>query len=694
MKKILLALLFTSHFSLAQNSLVKQWDYRFGGTDDDWLYSLQQTTDGGYILGGYSISDSSGDKTQPSWGGWDHWIVKTDSLGIKQWDKRFGGTGYDKLSSLQQTTDGGYILGGSSYSGISGDKTQPSWGGWDYWIVKIDSLGIKQWDKRFGGTDADCLFSLQQTTDGGYILGGYSYSGIGGDKTQPSWGGWDYWILKIDSLGVKQWDARFGGNSHEFFSSLKQTTDGGYVLGGSSESGIGGDKTQPSWGHDDYWILKIDSLGVKQWDKRFGGIGDDNLCSVQQTTDGGYILGGSSSSGISGDKSEPSWGGDDYWIVKIDSLGVKQWDKRLGGTDDEQGFGNITQTSDGGYLIAGTSYSPFGGDKTENNLGVEQSWIVKTDSNGTKEWDKTVLTTGHDELGQAIQTKDGCFVIANWTLAGIGGDKTQASQGNYDYWIVKFCDMTSIISFVTYDNNLCEKFCTNFQDQSMNINATSWQWQFPGGNPSSSTEQNPANICYNVPGVYDVTLITTNAFGNDTLTLVNYITVYPTPPIPTITQAGYTLISSPANSYQWQHNSINISGATNQSYTILQSGYYTVIVADSNGCVNSFTEYVLISGIDGVMNDGNISIYPNPSSGNFMVEWLNGPDLIGMIGQVSIEVVNTLGQIIFSSTESRSIVTISGFQKEIELSNAASGIYFIEIKTANVFARKKILITE
>jgi PKD repeat protein len=238
-------------------------------------------------------------------------------------------------------------------------------------------------------------------------------------------------------------------------------------------------------------------------------------------------------------------------------------------------------------------------------------------------------------------------------------------------------------------------------------------WLFPGGAPSSSTAQNPTGICYDIPGVYDVTLITTNANGTDTITLHNYITVYPTPPFPTITQVDYTLTSSPANSYQWQFNSADIPGATNQSYTILQSGYYTVVVGDSNGCINSFTEYVLISGFDDVMSNANISIYPNPSSGDFIVEfswakasengWLNGQ----IVGDASIDVVNTLGQIIFSSAEFQSIGTSQfsegvsqgvlmdhSYKKEIDLGNVATGFYFIEIKTVNEFWRKKILISE
>jgi len=209
----------------------------------------------------------------------------------KQWDKRFGGTTVDQLNSLQKTADGGYILGGQSNSGISGDKTVDSWGSFDYWVVKIDANGVKQWDKRFGGTDYDNLMSIQPTSDGGYILGGASGSGIGGDKTEDSRGIVDYWVVKIDANGVKQWDKRFGGTDEDFLLSLQQTADFGYILGGYSNSGIGGDKTEGVLGLQDYWVVKIDANGIKQWDKRFGGTSNEGLRSLQETVDGGYILG-------------------------------------------------------------------------------------------------------------------------------------------------------------------------------------------------------------------------------------------------------------------------------------------------------------------------------------------------------------------------------------------------------------------
>ena len=251
------------------------------------------------------------------------------------------------------------------------------------------------------------------------------------------------------------------------------------------------------------------------------------------------------------------------------------------------------------------------------------------------------------------------------------------------------CSFQNQVLFTASNSTLCEKFCTNFTDQSFN-NPTSWQWQFPGGDPSFSTDQNPTNICYDNPGTYDVTLIATGANGSDTLTLSNYITVYPTPPFPTITQAGYTLTSSPASSYQWQLNAYDIPGATNQSYTVLQTGLYTVIVSDSNGCVNSATTYVLISGIDDVISDANISIYPNPATDGLMVELING--FAG--DEISISIMTALGQEIFSCEQSRSIGTSMHWKKEIDLHNAASGVYFIEIKSQNIFLKKKIIITK
>jgi hypothetical protein len=234
---LLVSILFFSLTTAFSQLPVKQWDARFGGTNGDGIRFLEQTTDGGYILGGMSESGIGGDKTQACWGEKDLWIVKTDANGIKQWDATFGGDQEEEIYTIQQTSDGGYLLGGDSYSGISGDKTQPNKGDLDFWIVKTDANGVKQWDASYGGDQEDEL----QTFAGGYIFGGFSKSGISGDKTQPSQGGSDYWIVKTNAQGVKQWDARYGGDDVDELHYIEQTSDGGYILGGKSESGVSGE---------------------------------------------------------------------------------------------------------------------------------------------------------------------------------------------------------------------------------------------------------------------------------------------------------------------------------------------------------------------------------------------------------------------------------------------------------------------
>lgn len=418
---------------------VKEWDLRYGGSGGDDQYAIQQTADGGYILGGTSQSPISGDKSQGSQGFYDYWILKTDGEGVKLWDVRFGGSDFDYLLSLQQTSDGGYILGGYTASGMSGDKSQPSQGANDYWIVKTDADGVKEWDARFGGSADDILRSVIQTSDGGYLLGGFSASGISGDKTQASQGDNDFWVVKTDADGVKERDYRYGGSDYDQCNSVKQTGDGGYILAGFSGSGISGDKTQPSQGLYDYWIVKIDMNGTMQWDARFGGGQYDYLYDALQANDGGYILGGYSESGASGDKTQPSQGAEDLWIVKTDSMGVKEWDYRYGGQDNDY-FVSDQKTSDGGYLFGGYSTSDSSGDKSQDHWGALYSydyWVVKTDKEGLKEWDLNFGGTDWDQLTGAQQTADGGYILGGFSNSPVSGDKTQPSQGFDDYWIVK-----------------------------------------------------------------------------------------------------------------------------------------------------------------------------------------------------------------------------------------------------------------
>ncbi len=250
----------------------------------------------------------------------------------------------------------------------------------------------------------------------------------------------------------------------------------------------------------------------------------------------------------------------------------------------------------------------------------------------------------------------------------------------------------SLTQFGSSDTDICQKFCTDYYDFSQNT-PVSWKWTFEGGSPSTSILQNPTQICYNTPGTYDVTLITTNGLGvSDTLLLANYMTVNATPPLPTITQNGYVLTSSPANNYQWQFNSIDIPGATQQSYTATETGFYTVVISNETGCVSSNTLYVLVTGMEDISGNEFFAVYPNPSNGLITVEFMNS-----QITEATITVINALGQIIFSSNPKN---ITAHFTTTIDLGAIAEGIYFLEIsewtpsgKSGDNIFIKKILIT-
>ncbi|MBP9883462.1 MAG: T9SS type A sorting domain-containing protein [Chitinophagales bacterium] len=287
-------------------------------------------------------------------------------------------------------------------------------------------------------------------------------------------------------------------------------------------------------------------------------------------------------------------------------------------------------------------------------------------------------------------------------LPGATGQTLIITQiGDYSVTITDAtgCAVSSLIvvtniplpGFTVSETTLCEKFCVAFIDQSTN-SPFSWQWFFPGGVPAVSFDQQPSPVCYQVPGVYDVTLITTNAAGNDTLTLLDFITVYPTPPFPTITQNGYTLTSSIATGYQWQFNSVDIPGATNQSYDVMQSGYYTVFITDQHGCVSFSTTYVLLVGMEEVNDDEQVLIYPNPTAGSFIIQLLGQT----MAGSVTFEISNAIGQLVYCAEEE---IYGAGWKKEINLNNEPAGVYYLYLSTKRVddgfyfpYARKRIMV--
>ena len=416
-------------------SLMAEWNMRYGGSRDEGFTSIIKTSDGGYLSGGYSASVESGDKTQASQGNNDYWIVKSDQNGKKLWDKRYGGSGEDYLNRVIQTSDGGYLLVGSSLSEISGDKTQMSQGDRDYWIVKIDKRGKKQWDKSYGGRGYDELKKVLQLSTGEYLLAGFSNSPVSGDKSQASHGGNDFWLVKISSTGTKIWDKSYGGSLEETLGGIVSTEEGGFLLGGSSWSGKSGNKSEESRGKSDFWLVAVDKEGKQLWDQTYGGTGTDEAYSLGKAGNT-YFLAGQSDSPAGLDKTRDSQGGLDYWLLKVTSTGKKVWDKRYGGSKDDELRASIP-TQDGGYLLAGKSFSSKSGNKRQDSQGSSDYWMVKTDKEGQYEWSKTFGGSGAEELRAVIQTNEGGFLLGGKSDSGVSGDRTQPSQGGTDYWLVK-----------------------------------------------------------------------------------------------------------------------------------------------------------------------------------------------------------------------------------------------------------------
>jgi hypothetical protein len=441
---------------------VKQWDRTLGGAGDDRAYSVYPTPDGGYLVGGTSSSGVSSDKTQPNYNPaiTDYWVVKLDSAGIPQWDRTLGGTGRDDLRCAIPTADGGYLLGGTSSSGVSGDKTQPGRGLDDYWLVKLDARGATVWDRTLGGINTEQFTSVQQTADGGYVVGGFSYSGVSGDKSQPNRGpqySSDYWVVKLDAAGAPQWDRTLGGDASDELRRVRQTPDGGYILGGTSWSDASGEKIQDRQGRivTDYWVVKLGATGQPQWNRDYGTVRDELLADVLPTADGGYLLAGLTfETGVSGDKSDPGKGGLDGWVVKLDAAGAKQWDRTVGGSSDE-GAGTLCPTADGGYAFATYSFSGPSGDRTAPRRGTEDYWLVKLDAAGAKQWDQAVGSSGRNEWYGMQPAPGNGFVLCGYSNGVVSLDKTQPSRGGNDFWVVKLGPPAAPVAAIAGDSVLC-----------------------------------------------------------------------------------------------------------------------------------------------------------------------------------------------------------------------------------------------
>jgi len=443
--KIVLLSLFgflCGYSAMAQDPSIT-WQNTVGGGNWDNLWALAETQDGGFVGGGWSASNISGDKTENSNGGADFWVIKLDAEGNLLWQNTIGGAGDDFLYSLFETDNGDFILGGKSNSDSSGDKTEDSNGSFDYWIVRIDSEGNVLSDLTIGGADHDHLWHIGEGHNGNYILGGYSRSDISGDKTENSRGGFDYWIMELTSAGTIVWQKTLGGSLFDELKQIVPTNDGGYLMGGDSESGVSGDKIEDSRGGLDHWIIKTDGTGNIEWQRTLGGNDDDDFGALIQTSEGDFLVGGYSVSNASGEKSEDSRGVDDYWILKLSPSGDLLWDRTYGGDQIDRLF-TMAETSIGTYLLGGYAASGISGDKTEAGNGGPDYWLIELDESGSLLRQNGIGGFIADIMTDMSTTSDGGLILGGYSYSDISGDKSEDSNGFWDFWMVKLGDVLDV----------------------------------------------------------------------------------------------------------------------------------------------------------------------------------------------------------------------------------------------------------
>jgi hypothetical protein len=654
MKKLLLILLCVPLIGLGQG-----WEQIFGfGQIGGYHNSVQQTSDGGYIITG-----TTGDICFM-----DIYLIKTDGNGDSLWIKTFGGIGDQEGNSVQQTTDGGYIITGTTYSFGNG--------GSDVYLIKTDGNGIEQWSQTFGGTDDERGHSVQQTTDGGYIITGQTQSFGNGN--------YDVYLIKTDGSGIEQWSQTFGGTDDDSGYSVQQTTDGGYIITGFTSILWGGIAN----GGRDVYLIKTDGYGVEQWSQTFGGTGWAFGSSVQQTTDGAYI--------ISGEIEGGSALGFQLYLIKTDSNGcVHTFSSQISTDCDTYSWNGTSYTSSGSYTYLTTDsngcHSTATLNLTINPSSTSSDSVTECDTyiwNGTSYTSSgsytylTANSNGCDStatLNLTINPSSTSSVSVTECDTYIWNGTSYTTSGTYSYQTTNSlgCDSTVILN-LTINNSTTNSYIDTVCDSYIwSVNGVSYISSIIdtviGVNASGCTETDILNLIINNAS-------SSSILGN---TQVSYLST-----------ETYNVAQNIGSIFNWylDNGGIIINGQTTNSIEVQwggTSGTYElyVIETDIDGCIGDTIFYsVNVSNTTNVedLNIDKLTIFPNPSKDVFNLEF------ISLVRQdLELRIINSIGEIVYIDNISNHI---GKYSNSISLEKYSKAIYFLEIQTDDGIVNKKLIL--
>ncbi len=399
------------------------WQKDIKSSTQDFLSQITTTIDQQYLISGSSIQSDklqAGGNKQNN--GYDFHFIKLNQQGEQVWEKYFSGANHDYLSASVATQDGGFLVSGTSYSGKGLDKKEESKGGSDIWLIRLNEFGDELWQKTLGSTSDEEARSVIQTTDLGFFVAGNRQSSLREPQGTSGYGSKDVLIVKLDKNGKELSQSILGGKGLDEVEKMIPTKDGGALLGIYSRSNIGGSKKTENFGEGDYWVIKLSKDGKVEWEKNFGGKGDDHIRTLALTSTG-FLIGGESRSERSGNKTVGIEEGTDLWLISLNERGEEIWQKSFNFKNRDIVMGmsvlhSADDKSSKGILLGGYTQAE-GRIETDD----ETFWMLYLNQDGNEQWRKHV--TGdkrqkEERLSDLKLNRDGSIILAGTSAEELG----------------------------------------------------------------------------------------------------------------------------------------------------------------------------------------------------------------------------------------------------------------------------------